>query len=121
MKKQLVVLSKQNNKLILANPDNGCNSCSSKGVCGVGVLSKFSYKTITKKDEGEQVGDLIELEINNKEIFKNIFLLYFLPIIALFFGSYFAEIYYPHSALIQFIAALSFFIITILLLLIKKV
>lgn len=91
MKKQLIVIKKDKETITLENQDSGCSSCSTKGVCGVGVLSKLSNKTIVQKSNGENIGDIINIEIDNQEFIKNSFILYILPIFALFFGVLIAE------------------------------
>jgi positive regulator of sigma E activity len=120
MKKQLVVISKTPETITLESTDKGCNSCSSKGVCGVGVLSKLTNKTITQKNNGEQVGDLLELEINNNEFIKNSLLLYIFPIVALFLGSNIAGFYFPENTFYQAIISILFLITAFLVLKFKR-
>lgn len=115
MKKQLIVIKKNRETITLENQDSGCSTCSTKGVCGVGVLSKLSNKTITQKNNGEKIGDVIEVEIDNQEFIKTSFMLYLLPIFALFFGVLIAE-HITNNILYQSIIGMLFLFLSLYLL-----
>lgn len=111
MKRQLVVIAKDKETITLSSEDR-CSSCSTKGVCGVGVLSKFMKKTLVTKSKGEEIGDLVEVEIENAQLLKAVFLLYLFPIIALFIGSIVANAF-AVGLLWQVIISLIFFLLSI--------
>jgi positive regulator of sigma E activity len=116
MKKQLVVIAKDGETITLENTDAGCNSCSTKGVCGVGVLGRLGKKTIVQHHNDEQIGDIVEVNIDNTEFIKHSAVLYLAPIGALFLGALVAHHYYPNNTLYQAIIAIIFLFISLLLL-----
>ena len=119
LKRQLIVIAKDENNITLVNQDEGCGGCSSKSVCGVGVLSKFMDKSIIRKIGNEyidtKIGDTIALEMDNKLFIKNSLLLYLMPIFSLFIGSILADILISDSMFLQFLLVTSFLILPILI------
>lgn len=113
MQKQLIVIQKDADTITLENADASCSSCSTKGVCGVGVLGKLSKKTITQQNNGEQIGDSVNIYINNSEFIKNSAVLYILPVVILFIGVVITSAYYPNNTLYQALGGVIFFIATL--------
>lgn len=123
LKRQLIVIAKDERSITLVNQDEGCSSCSSKSVCGVGVLSKFMDKAITKNIGNEyidtKIGDIITLEMDNKLFIKSALMLYLMPIFSLFIGSILADILFSDSLFLQFLLVTSFLILPIFIIKIR--
>ena len=102
-----------------ANRQSSCSVCTSKGVCGTGILSGlFSGYSIFKKPlkNGVKEGDIVTLEISSKKLFFRAMQLYLFPILGLFAGAYLSEFIFPLNDIAQALMGLSTFLLVLLLL-----
>ncbi len=102
-----------------ANRQSTCNVCTSKEVCGTGILSGlFGGYSLFKKPlkNGVKEGDILTLEISSKELFFRAMQLYLLPILGLFAGAYLSELIFPLNDIVQALIGLSSFLLVLLLL-----
>lgn len=74
---------------------SSCGSCSNKS-CGTGALSEiFADKAITLRVDNlinARPGDQVLLGISEAALVRGSLIIYLLPILALFFGAWFAEL-----------------------------
>ncbi|BAI79810.1 conserved hypothetical protein [Deferribacter desulfuricans SSM1] len=63
----------------------GCSHCESRDTCAVASGKSFQVELVT--DKAVKVGDVVELYMMKREIYKNGFLAYILPVVALMFGA----------------------------------
>ncbi|SFV66979.1 Sigma factor RpoE regulatory protein RseC [hydrothermal vent metagenome] len=110
LKEQFEVVEIKSNKIELKPlTQKGCNSCSIKSSCGVGLFSKFYSKTITKNNvDNHKVGDLITLELNENTLLKNAFLLYIMPLLVLFGVLIIARFFITNEMIINSLAIFFF-------------
>ena len=120
MREDFEVIEISSNSMTLkANRQSSCSVCTSKGVCGTGVLSGlFSGYSLFKKPlkNGVKEGDIVTLEISSKELFFRAMQLYLFPILGLFAGAYLSEFIFPLNDIAQALMGLSTFLLVLLLL-----
>ncbi len=92
-----IVNIKNNTAYLQTIKEEGCGSCNANKGCGVGSLNRYFSKKLIENplEQGQKVGDIVELTINSNKLFYHAFLLYFLPIIALFVSAYLVKIFFP--------------------------
>ncbi len=120
MREDFEVIEISSNSMTLkANRQSSCNVCTSKGVCGTGILSGlFGGYSLFKKPlkNGVKEGDIVTLEISSKELFSRAMQLYLFPILGLFGGAYLSELLFPLNDIVQALMGLSAFLLVLLLL-----
>ncbi len=98
MKEKFEVIEIENQTMKLkANRSGGCHSCNASGGCGIGILAKYfeQYSVFNKPLKKDViVGDFVTLEITSSELFARAFMLYILPILALFIGAYWGKVFF---------------------------
>jgi len=99
MKEQFEVIKIENQSMQLKiNRSDTCHSCSAKSGCGTGVLSNYfdRYSVFNAPSQKNvMAGDIVTLEIPTGELFFRAFLLYIMPLMVLFVGSYVGMILFP--------------------------
>ncbi len=83
IKRAFVVENKENMSHVLVYRSEACGSCASCGACSVKPQDKWLKNSLNAKP-----GDVVELEISNRDYFLLIFRLYILPLL-LFIGGIF--------------------------------
>lgn len=70
---------------------SGCQSCSSRGGCGVGIMQKAlnrrQHKVRVQTDQPVQVGDHVRLLLPATALVQASVLMYFLPLLGLILGA----------------------------------
>ncbi|MGD9500831.1 MAG: SoxR reducing system RseC family protein [Halothiobacillus sp.] len=70
---------------------SGCQSCSSRGGCGVGIMQKAlnrrQHKVRVQTDQPVQVGDHVRLLLPASALVQASMLMYFLPLLGLILGA----------------------------------
>ncbi len=108
-----------NSMTLKANRQTSCKVCTSKDVCGTGILSGlFSGYSLFKRPlkSGVKEGDTVTLEIPSRELFYRAMQLYLFPIVGLFFGAYLSELLFPLNELAQVFMGITTFLLVLLLL-----
>jgi sigma-E factor negative regulatory protein RseC len=94
-----------------ADKNNGCDSCSAKKGCGIGVLAKYFKKPIFvdigQKNQDKKIGDSIILEINEAQLLKNAFMVYLMPLLLMFFVGIVARWLLPNNEFLWTLFAMS--------------
>lgn len=106
IEEQFKIISIKNNIAELEPvKQEGCTNCSTG--CGLGILGRYfaQYKIKHRVDTNKKVGDIISLSIDNKTLFLNAFLMYLLPLIALFLGGGLGHLLNPDNEILQIILA----------------
>lgn len=85
----LVVSVNEDHVLVETQRSTGCSGCSSESGCGTSALSKLFVGTSkgplkVKKTVDCQVGDRVELWLDESRLLKHSFMAYGLPLIGLF-------------------------------------
>lgn len=66
---------------VIVKRSSACENC---GACGMGAKPEMNF--MLKNDIGAQVGDQVVIEMHSKALFKAAFLVYTIPLVALFIG-----------------------------------
>jgi sigma-E factor negative regulatory protein RseC len=121
MKQEFEVLEVTESRMRLKPPKQGCGSCSLNSSCGTGILDKYFNKPLyVPLQIGAKVGSKINLEILDKTLFQHAFVLYILPLLALFLSAILSAIFYPNQEGLQIVLSLFFFAISLLLIIIFR-
>lgn len=110
MKQQFEVIKIESKTMLLRrNSDSGCSSCNANNGCGIRLLGDYFQRNLElqiPRKNGAVIGDLIDLEMPTKTLFRRAFGLYILPLLALFAGGFIGGALLPHNELWQIIFAL---------------
>ncbi|HHS99385.1 MAG TPA: hypothetical protein ENK73_00865, partial [Thiomicrospira sp.] len=111
----LVVAMDGEDVLVETQRSTGCSGCSSESGCGTSALAKLFTGTSktpirVKKSLDCQVGDIVELELDESRLLQHSFMAYGLPLIGLFIlaivFSNFVESVFQVSAVVKDISAI---------------
>ncbi|WP_298220186.1 SoxR reducing system RseC family protein [Halothiobacillus sp.] len=81
---------------------SGCQSCSSRGGCGVGIMQKAlnrrQHKVRVQTDQPVQVGDHVRLLLPATALVQASVLMYFLPLLGLILGAVAGQLLFASDA-----------------------
>ena len=81
------IVEVKGNNIVVVNvvQSAGCSHCESKDACAVASGKSFQVEVVT--DKNVKVGDMVELSMLKKDLYRNGFVVYILPLIFLILGA----------------------------------
>ncbi|MBF0152973.1 MAG: SoxR reducing system RseC family protein [Magnetococcales bacterium] len=91
MREQAVVLALDGGQaLVVGQKQRGCGSCHQAAGCATLSLGGGNREVHVRAENplGAKIGDLVTLEISDRQFLRSSFLVYVVPVLALFAGGY---------------------------------